>query len=62
MEDDGDFIGTTELNGYVNEGISAHYDVVLDADSAKLHTVNGPQLVSAGDFSWQLPSNFRRLG
>lgn len=57
---DGDFISESELTRYVNEGIADLYDARVDANP-DLFAVNGPTLVTAGDFSWTLPVDFRQL-
>ena len=61
MEDDAKFVTDEELNRYVNDGAAGYYDILIDADDAKLLAKNGGVLTKTGDFAWDMPNDFYRL-
>ena len=61
MEDDGNFVSEAELTRYVNDAAADYYDLLIDADDAKLLAKSGGVLTKTGDFAWDLPNDFYRL-
>lgn len=60
MENADGFLSDAELDRYLNEAIAELYDFRVSANP-RLFASNGPQLESAGDYSWTLPNDFRQL-
>ena len=61
MSDDSGAVPDTELTEYVNEANSELYDLITDADEARLFAVNATKPQQVGDYSFRLPQNFFRM-
>lgn len=61
MEDDGNFITDSELNGYINESIAELYDLILDNESGEVFVKNHVIPTQVGTYSYELASDFYKL-
>ena len=61
MEDDGNFISSSEARMYINASIQTFWDFLIGEDGGSLFATVSPQLIKLGEHSYQLPADFYRL-
>ena len=58
---DADAVPDPTVNTYINEAYHELYDLIIDADDARIFARNATNLPSVGEHSYRLPGDFYRM-